>query len=297
MNCETYIQLMSAALDGECTAAERAMLDEHLAVCPQCAELFRTLSANAAAARQLDCEVPADLKSRIMSSLPRQDAPAKTDKVIRWKRWIPVAAAACLILVVSLTLPGNFDVGAAPEAASDNRTMDYAEDYDISNASPDYGYATGADGTPAGSTGEASDPGHYTCSNDQVIRVGYGMTPEAPSALIIGSAQELADYLAQFGSWVYEPGSEDPVPSTVLEELAARYTEEYFTAGRLLCVVIEAPSGGDRYELDTQSLLRDSVTVVRTQTGMTCDMAAWLLVAEVDAMFDGGDSLDVTITG
>lgn len=136
MNCEPYIELMSAAIDGECTAEERRALDSHLAVCPECAELYAQLCRNAQAARELDCEVPADLKARIMNNLPAQE-PAKQGKVIRWKRWVPVAAAACLVLVVSL-LPGsvrsNNDAAfmaaesslsnkTAPDAAANNYSM------------------------------------------------------------------------------------------------------------------------------------------------------------------------------
>ena len=94
MNCEHYLELMSAALDGECTAEERRALDSHLAVCPECAELFRILSANANAARELDCEMPADLKSRIMNNLPEQEKTVKQGTVIRLKCWMPIAAAA-----------------------------------------------------------------------------------------------------------------------------------------------------------------------------------------------------------
>lgn len=107
MNCEPNIELMSAAIDGECTAEERRALDEHLAVCPECAALYEQLCRSAQAARELDCEVPEHLKARIMANLPPQE-PARQGRVIRWKRWVPVAAAACVVLVVSL-LPRNIN--------------------------------------------------------------------------------------------------------------------------------------------------------------------------------------------
>ena len=79
--------------------------------------------------------------------------------------------------------------------------------------------------------------------------------------------------------------------------LTASYTEEYFRTHRLLCVVIESGSGSNRYEFAPQGLYRDSVTVREhiPEVG-TCDMAAWLLIAEVDTMFDDGDTPEVNFT-
>lgn len=118
MNCDKYLELMSAALDGELSAEERRELDSHLAVCPDCAQLYQNLSGQTAVMRELDCEVPADLKERIMSNLPKQEQPAKQGKVIHWKRWAPVAAAACLALVVALVPKGGMmaNKASAPEA-------------------------------------------------------------------------------------------------------------------------------------------------------------------------------------
>lgn len=118
MDCDKYLELMSAALDGELSAEERRELDSHLAVCPDCAQLYRNLSGQTAALRELDCEVPADLKERIMNNLPQQEQPAKQGKVIHWKRWAPVAAAACLALVVALVPKGGMmaNKASAPDA-------------------------------------------------------------------------------------------------------------------------------------------------------------------------------------
>lgn len=118
MDCDKYLELMSAALDGELSAEERRELDSHLAVCPDCAQLYQNLSGQTAVMRELDCEVPADLKERIMSNLPKQEQPAKQGKVIHWKRWAPVAAAACLALVVALVPKGGIraNKASAPDA-------------------------------------------------------------------------------------------------------------------------------------------------------------------------------------
>lgn len=315
MDCEKYLELMSAALDGECTAEERRELDSHLAVCPECAELFHILSANAKAVRELDCDMPADLKDRIMNSLPEQEKPAKQGKVIHWKRWIPVAAAACLVLVVSLV--PRFGLGGMGMSAAENAAPGAAEPATSSVLdTQNYNYGATKDGTPedvspaeepayfldpsesynvGNSTAEfapSAEPAHYWMGNQQAIRVHYGATP-APGAQIIGSVESLAEYLSGFESLMWD-GEGNTVPIAELEALKETYTEEFFETKRLLCVVVESGSGSNRYEIASQGLLRDSVTILSHIPEMgTCDMAVWLLVAEVDTMFDDGDILTV----
>ena len=304
MSCEKYTELMSAALDGVCTAEERRELDSHLAVCPECAALFNILSANAKAARDLDCEVPADLKSRIMSSLPAQEQPAKQGKVIHWKRWIPVAAAACLILVVSL-IPGSMGglskdsmnesaPGAAPVASSviDSRDGDAYGIHDTAEEpqanAENYGGATPAEPMPSC---EPANPG-YTLSNPQAIRVHYGATPES-GAVIVDSVKSLEEYLSGFESLMWD-GEGNTIPIAELDALEKTYTKDFFRNGHLLCVVVESGSGSNRFEL--HSLTRNTVTVqMHVPEVGTCDMAAWLLVAEVDTVFNDGDTLEVNI--
>ena len=311
MDCTKYNELMSAVLDGECTAEERRALDSHLAVCPECAALFEILSANAKATRELDCEMPAGLKERILNNLPQQEQPKKQSKVIHWKRWIPVAAAACLVLVVSLVPFTSRSGDAAPEMANaDPASSSYVYDYSKAGATdgshsygvvPDPGECAPADAPGAPSADPAPDvseepmpaePAHYRMGNQQVIRVHYGATP-APGAQIVGSVESLKEYLSGFDSLMWD-GEGNTIPIAELEALTANYTEEYFRTHRLLCVVIESGSGSNRYEFAPQGLYRDSVTVLEhiPEVG-TCDMAAWLLIAEVDTMFDDGDILEV----
>ena len=298
MDCTKYIELMSAALDGECTAAERRELDAHLAVCPECAALFEILSANAKAARELDCEVPAGLKERILNNLPRQEQPKKQGKVIHWKRWIPVAAAACLVLVVSLVPSALGGGSAAPKAdnanpASSLSVFDYAKTGAAAEADgahshgvyPVPGEAPTANepgSAPSEDPGAPADPAHYWYDNQQAIRVGYS-DELTNSARIVGSVDSLNNYLAQFNIGP--------------EQLDGTYTEEYFRTHRLLCVTVVAGSGSYRFEIAPRGLLRNSVTILEhvPEVG-TCDMAAWLLVAEVDSMFDDGDVLEVNFT-
>ena len=311
MDCTKYTELMSAVLDGECTAEERRALDAHLAVCPECAALFEILSANAKAARELDCEMPVGLKERILNNLPAQEQPKKQGKVIHWKRWIPVAAAACLVLVVSLVPFTSRGGNAAPEMANaDPVSSSYVYDYSKTGATADgsHNYGVVADPaapgahapaeapeSPSAEPDDPAEPAHYWMGNQQVIRVHYGATP-APGAQIVGSVESLANYLSGFDSLMWD-GDGNTIPIAELEALTVSYTEEYFRTHRLLCVVIESGSGSNRYEFAPQGLYRDSVTVREhiPEVG-TCDMAAWLLVAEVDTMFDDGDIPEVNFT-
>lgn len=292
MACKEYHELMSAALDGELTAEERRRLDGHLSVCPECSRLFADLSACSDAMRSSDCEVPAGLKEWIMADLPAQQR-TKQGKVLRLKRWIPVAAAACLALVIAL-VPGHNhlnDSGADPLAA---RSVQDSPIPQLNAEEPDTpgDYASGTVPAVPGAVPSVGEPECYMLENRQTIAVSYGATP-TPGARIIGSTDTLEAYLAQFGATEY--GSDDqPLPIAELEALRAACDEEFFRTRRLLCVVVEAPSGSNRYELAAQGLSDSAVTVLaHIPEAGTCDMAAWLLTAEVDTMWEDGCVLEV----
>ena len=165
--------------------------------------------------------------------------------------------------------PAQRSVGADPETA-----IGGTNEKSVQPAPEPYAY-TAAEEDGAGA------PEHYSFENDQYIRVAYGYTPE-PGAQIIGSAQSLAGFLEQF-------------PFDGLPGLLPQYDEGYFEAGRLLAIVLEEPSGSIRHQIAFQGLLRDQVTVVQTSPYGTEDMAAWLILAEVDATFNDGDGLTVTV--
>ena len=274
MDCDRYLELMSAALDGELSAGERRELDSHLAVCPECAALFEQLSGQSAALRELDCQLPAGLRERILAGLPPQEAPVKKGKVIHWKRWASLAACLVLVTVVGVLGPWNMRMGsAAPNSAAPNLAA-VPDSYVGSDSSDQY---------RAGEPAEPNWEGLPACpfTNDRYIRVTWGSTPAAPAALILGSTVELADYLALF-------------PDDDLSDLSEAYGDGFFAEGRLLAVVAEAGSGSVRFELDPNGLTPDSVTLlVDTPEVGTCDMAAWLILVEVDSSFDGGTALEV----
>ena len=120
-------------------------------------------------------------------------------------------------------------------------------------------------------------------SNEQYLPVTYGATPQAPSAVILGSVQSLTDYLAAF-------------PQDDLSEAVEPYDESYFESGRLLAVVAETGSGSNRFELTQDGLTLEQVTLTEIcpQEG-TDDMAAWLILAQVGMEFKDGAELEVSV--
>ena len=111
MNCDQALEAISAALDGELSAKERAQLEAHLAHCPSCAALFDELAGQSRLLRQLDCQVPEGLSAEILSSLPEQVTPARRFRAGRWRRWGTVAACAVLVLWAGLALPFGQEEG------------------------------------------------------------------------------------------------------------------------------------------------------------------------------------------
>ncbi len=190
MKCENALELISASLDGELTAAEEAQLRDHLAQCPACRALQTELAGlQAATQAELETVAPPELKARIMDGLPAQAKSA--GKVVYWKRWGAMAAAVALVVLAAWQLPRFvFDpVDVAPaadepstESAADltqepqvifsytrDRTADSA-DVDV-DAIPDAGATYGAASAerepspaPAPATGAANSAGTHTAA-------------------------------------------------------------------------------------------------------------------------------------
>lgn len=319
--CGYYIELLSAALDGMLTDEQQQELAEHLAVCPACREVGPQLvAAHAAFATMEELPAPEGFAEGVMARVRASER--NQSKVIplfrRPAMKVVAGLAACAVLCVGLMrggmLPGASRESAAtaadravsaPSAAAGMPASSAPAEFAAAEApaaaapaapavgEPGLKYAiqqetVAEEGVSAGTDGEArSDsvgaPSHYAFANDQYIPVCFDQTPEAPSARILGSTEELEAFLARF-------------PADDLTEMAAAYGEDYFTNRRLLAVVLEEPSGSITHRIDFQGLFQEQVTIVRQVPGeVTDDMAAWLILAEVDTCFDGGDVLDVRL--
>ncbi len=106
--CDQARRLFDALWDDEVTQAEREWLEGHLGACPACRHAYeqyaRTLEAVAALPR---VETSRDLAERALAAARRaQPVPDRLAVAPPTPRWVPVTAAAALVLVtLALLLP------------------------------------------------------------------------------------------------------------------------------------------------------------------------------------------------
>jgi anti-sigma factor RsiW len=79
MNCREFTEFLNLYFDGELSAAERAIFDEHLAVCPDCTAYLQNYAATVRLGRAafegngaVPADVPADLVTAVLKALGRQ---------------------------------------------------------------------------------------------------------------------------------------------------------------------------------------------------------------------------------
>lgn len=100
MDCEQAVEAVSAALDGELTAAEQAQLEAHLSVCPACRALAEDFFALNAALTENEPVPPQLLADQVMKRIAEQNkvVPISAGHRPDWRRWMGLAAAAALVL-------------------------------------------------------------------------------------------------------------------------------------------------------------------------------------------------------
>lgn len=100
-DCEAYLELISASLDGAVTPAETKALKAHLEVCPQCRTLLEDLTALHAAMPEEE-EPPQGFSERVMAAVAAQEKvvafPAKTSR----RRWGSIAAVAAVFALAAV---------------------------------------------------------------------------------------------------------------------------------------------------------------------------------------------------
>lgn len=105
-------------------------------------------------------------------------------------------------------------------------------------------------------------------SNQQRLRLSAMSTSFAPSADLLGNGEDFSRFITRF-------------PYDDLSNLAQTYDEEYFRTHRLLAVVVQEPSSSISHTIT--ALTETSVTLQRTvPPAGDCDMALWLILAEVE---------------
>ena len=104
MDCDRYLELLSARLDGALTEEEERELEEHLAACPDCRAVGAQLSALQGAFPELeeDTTAPEGFARGVMERI-RAEEPKKVIPLFKRPQVRALAGlAACLVLVVGL---------------------------------------------------------------------------------------------------------------------------------------------------------------------------------------------------
>ena len=307
MHCDEIFELMSAALDGEITPAERKEMDAHLADCPRCAELFAELAGQSALLRRLDCQVPAGLSNQILAQLPSRK---KASPVVHLRRWGTLAA--CLVLVVAGSVALGNPLGAnSAEKADSAAYVRAAEDAAVPAASALPETAMGAPAEAnleSFSTTEETDFVPADGSMHQISPPEYGF--EEPGAAIdLGVEIRGVHYLRT--GWL-DLGEVDPILITATEDLAplkarypalsetlAAYDDGFFRSASLIAVTVEEGSGSITHTVESilPAMGGWSINIaVHVPELGTCDMAGWLILIETAPVFSPGDVFTVNGT-
>lgn len=103
MDCDKYIELLSARLDGALTEEEERELEEHLAACPDCRAVGAQLFALQGAFPELEeFPAPEGFTRGVMDRI-RAEEPKKVIPLFKCPQFRALAGlAACLVLVVGL---------------------------------------------------------------------------------------------------------------------------------------------------------------------------------------------------
>lgn len=164
MNCERYLDLISARLDGPLSPQDEAELNAHLNTCPECRAIADDFSKMHSALTGCVVPAPAELAEGVMKSIRAQHTARK-----RTFRQLG-ALAACLVLCV-----GVFTL-TRPE-----RTVSPAGVPDIARHVQPFALTEG-----------------LTFTNEQQLRLSAMSTSFEPTADLLGSTQDLSQCFARF---------------------------------------------------------------------------------------------------
>lgn len=158
MNCDYYLELLSARLDGALTESEERELEAHLEACPACRAAGAQLTALQSAFAELE-EAPAP-EGFTQDVMDRVRAADKTVPLFRRPRFRVLAGlAACAVLAVGLygaVCPPRQDLSLMSRGFTQNALEEdgNVSDCEVLRSVPDFsGTAAGSDtGTPVEGT-------------------------------------------------------------------------------------------------------------------------------------------------
>lgn len=120
-DCEKYIEMISAMLDGELSAAEESQLHAHLEECEDCRRVYRAFSSLSGAVKDSAAEPPESLAKGIMFKVGLQSQ-KRSGRRFAYGKFAAVAACAAIVIIASSRVGGidlfKYSSGeSAPEAA------------------------------------------------------------------------------------------------------------------------------------------------------------------------------------
>ena len=117
ISCEKIQEMISSMLDGQLNDDERATVEEHIALCSECAAMYEDFSALSISLKEEFSAVPATLHDNIMGGVK---AKRKKSRIIPLRAYL--SAAACLVVVVGAVLAvgtgRSYDAAAPADPAA-----------------------------------------------------------------------------------------------------------------------------------------------------------------------------------
>ena len=125
----------------------------------------------------------------------------------------------------------------------------------------------------------------------QYVSTQYYPDAGYPHQMIIHSKAELWEYYETLSARHADLAGATYIADVNLEEPFAQYDDAYFLDNILVIVVWATGSGGDRFQVTKAEKENETLTVHIKQTndGMTCDMAAWHFLIELDKKYDANE--------
>ncbi len=184
MDCKEFSTLLDAYMDGALPDAEADRLKAHAAACDTCAALL-TLRLDC---RRADEEIQApDSYSASWRRMIREEKKMeeKSRKAVRWKTWLPVAAA--LIFVIGGTLASRDNLPPRKASSAANGSASYAD-----KAAAPVSYRSMAAGSVSNSAYESSALAYPMMEDsamyDEAVEYEKGVAEAVQAEKIIRSA-------------------------------------------------------------------------------------------------------------
>ncbi len=241
MNCDKYLDLISARLDGELTALEEAALTAHLRECPACRAIAKDMEGLHSALSHLgEVDVPVDLSPTVMNKIKSEKSVARRRVVRRIS-----GLAACLLLCVGV-------LRVADATHSEHKRQEGAPiaDHNLPSVARHIG------------------PQPVALNRLNAYSLPVQTAAVNPFAYLLNSEEALNRFLGR-------------LPETDLSIVTDTYNADFFCSNRLLAVVVQEPSSSITHRVT--ELTEDRVVILRDipEAG-DCDMAQWLILAEVE---------------